>query len=126
MMNWLIKGLGRSLGPYIVGGVAALLLVLPPATYALGHHNGWKAHEAKVAADTAQAVKRDADAKETASLERQQDLSTVSQHQQELNRADDKVDDSVPSAARRALFCARLRQQSGERAAVSAGCGPTG
>jgi hypothetical protein len=109
---------------YLIACVGAALLTL--GVYAGGHHNGWKAHEAKVAADIAQAVKRDADAKETASLERQSDLSTVSQHQQELNRADDKVDDSVPSAARRAYYCQRMRIDQGERAAVSAGCGPAG
>jgi hypothetical protein len=56
MINWLIKGLGGSLGPYIVVGAASVLAVF--AAYQLGHHNGWKAHEAKVAADTAQAVKQ--------------------------------------------------------------------
>lgn len=109
---------------YLIAGAAWLASLA--ITAGVFHHNGWKAHEAKVAADTAQAVKRDALAKETASLERQQDLSTVSQHQQELNRADDKVDDSVPSAARRAYYCQRMRIDQGERAAVSAGCGPAG
>lgn len=99
--------------------------VIFPLAFALGDCSG-VARERDRAGDTAakaaaQALRRDAAAKEQAALERQADTADIAARRQERQDALKHLPDAEPSPRRRALACQRLRDQGADTTAVP-GC----
>lgn len=101
-------------------------IVLAVVMLAGGFYFAGRSHQREAdqqAARTAQAAAevKDAHADAKADVQHAKDDAKVSALQKDLQHADDATQDSVPSAARRAFNCERLRKAN-PRAAVSAGC----
>lgn len=115
---------GRSWWKAGAGAVLGAALALP-----VGQCQG-KAQERQAAAlrgaeAVAVAQAKNHAASEAAAVQRLDDTLATRQLEQDLSHADDAAPDARPSDARRALLCARMRDQAARGGpAVPADCGP--
>jgi Flp pilus assembly protein TadB len=92
--------------------LALVVLMVIGGAFLSGRHSQREADKAAERTAVAKAEVKDAHADAKADVQRATDQQTVSDHQKELQGADDASPDTRPSAARLALACARLHAQS--------------
>lgn len=111
--SWWKLGLGAMLG-------AALAL---PVGQCQGRAHERQAADLRAAEALAVAQAKNHAASEAAADQRLDDTLATRQFEQDLSHADDAAPDARPSDARRALLCARLRDQAARGGpAVPPGC----
>ena len=122
----MLGNLFAPLAMKIAGGVAVALAVALGVQTIRANHWHSEAAEAREDLKTAEAtitlLRVDAELKETAAVERQEDTAEVAEMEKELIDAIKDVPDEKPDAVRVALGCKRLRAQGYREADLPAPC----